>query len=122
MTLWKADYPLLNHIYGLGLAEGCFWYIMKLYNCRADFQSLQKGQKAMFLFGKKKKEVKKEVTLYDKSLYTPVLRCSICTGEQVAGFKDKQTGKFTDVMLIRGEDDLQAFKEQYCVDEIVKEY
>ena len=59
---------------------------------------------------------------YDPEEQEPVIRCSICTGEQVAGFKDKQTGKFTDVMLIRGEDDLQAFKEQYCVDEIVKEY
>lgn len=76
----------------------------------------------MFLFGKKKKAEKKEVTPYDKSLYTAVLRCSICTGEQVAGFKDKHTGKFTDVMLIRSDEDLEAFKEQYCVDELVKEY
>ncbi len=52
----------------------------------------------------------------------PILRCSICTGEQVAGFRDLQTGKFTDIMLIRNEKDLQAFKEQYGVTDITKEF
>lgn len=37
---------------------------------------------------------------YDKEKQKPVIRCSICTGEQVAGFKDIRTGKFTDIMLI----------------------
>lgn len=41
---------------------------------------------------KKKKEQKKS---YDKDNYRPVLHCSICTGEQVAGFKNIHTGKFT---------------------------
>ena len=52
---------------------------------------------------------------YDPSLKRPALRCSICTGEQVAGFKNLSDGKFEEVMLIRNESDLQAFREQYGI-------
>lgn len=47
---------------------------------------------------------------YDPERQQAVLKCSICTGEQVAGFLDRQTGHFTDVMLIRNEKDLGRFK------------
>lgn len=71
----------------------------------------------MFL---RKKKVKKT---YDKTIKRPVLRCSICTGEQVAGFKNMHTGEFEDIMLIRNEQDLEAFKEMYDINTpIVKEY
>jgi hypothetical protein len=69
------------------------------------------------MFGKK--IVKKE---YDRERQKPVIHCSICTGEQVAGFKDMGTGKFDEVMLIKTEKDLQAFKEMYAITEISKEY
>lgn len=59
---------------------------------------------------------------YDKETQKPIIRCSICTGEQVAGFKDLHTGKFTDIMLIRNEKDLQNFKDMYGVTEIGKEF
>ncbi len=62
------------------------------------------------------------VKAYDPATQKPVLRCSICTGEQVAGFKDLSTGRFTDIMLIRNEKDLESFKEQYGVTEIKKEF
>ena len=70
------------------------------------------------MFGKKKK-VKKD---YDRQNQKPVLHCSICTGETVAGFKDLRTGKFEEVMLIRGAGDLAEFKEMYGIEEIGKEY
>ena len=38
----------------------------------------------------KKKIVKKT---YDREHMKPVIRASICTGEEVAGFKDIRTGK-----------------------------
>ena len=41
----------------------------------------------------------------------PVLRCSICTGEQVLCSKDRQTGEMTELMLIRNPSDLFAFCE-----------
>ena len=59
---------------------------------------------------------------YDKEKQKPVIRCSICTGEQVAGFKDVHTGKFTDIMLIRDEKDLEEFKAMYKITEIRKEF
>ena len=52
---------------------------------------------------------------YDETLRTPAIRCSICTGEQSAGFIRKDTGAFEEIMLIRGEDDLQAFRERYGI-------
>lgn len=48
----------------------------------------------------------------------PVLRCSICTGEQTAGYISKDTGKFVDVMLIRNEADLDQFCSEYGVDKM----
>ena len=59
---------------------------------------------------------------YDKENQRPVLRCSICTGEQVAGFKNIHTGKFEEVMLIRNEKELDVFTAMYGFDEVVKEY
>lgn len=71
----------------------------------------------MSLF-KKKIESKK----YDKETKIPVLKCSICNGEQVAGFKNIKTGKFEEVMFIQSEKDLELFKKQYNIDvEITKE-
>ena len=50
-------------------------------------------------------------------------KVSICNGEQVAGFKDIHTGKIEEVMLIKNQADLDAFKKMYEIDgEIEKEY
>ncbi len=66
------------------------------------------------MLGRKKKEA------YDKAVKTPVLRCSICTGETVAGFRDNKTGKFTADMLITTKKDLDKFKEKYGITEEIK--
>lgn len=66
------------------------------------------------MFGRRKKST---VPPYDKEGKIPVLRSSICTGEQVAGFKDPVSGKFDDLMLIRNRGDLEAFLTQYQVEE-----
>lgn len=59
---------------------------------------------------------------YDKENSRPVLKCSICNGEQVAGFKDIHTGKFEEVMLIRSDKDLKEFMETYGIEAVSKEY
>ncbi|MBR2561466.1 MAG: aspartate dehydrogenase [Eubacterium sp.] len=46
-----------------------------------------------------------------------MLRKSICTGETTAGFRDLATGKYTEVMLIRDEKDLQQFMKEYGLTE-----
>ena len=68
---------------------------------------------------------KKKVAVqhYDKENKKPVIKSSICNGEQVAGFKDIRTGKFEEVMLIRRAEDLETFKTMYGIEgEITKEY
>ncbi len=57
---------------------------------------------------------------YDPALQEPVLRCSICNGEQVAGFRDKKTGAFSEVMLIRSPQDLEEFRNQYKIREEIR--
>ena len=52
----------------------------------------------------KKKSIVKS---YDKENKRPVIKASICNGEQVAGFKDIHTGKIEEVMLIRSQADLE---------------
>jgi len=60
---------------------------------------------------------------YDKASMKPVIRASICTGEQVAGFKNIQTGKIEEIMLIKCPEDLENFKKTYRItEEIAKEY
>ena len=72
------------------------------------------------MFGKKKIKVEH----YDRENMRPVIRASICTGEQVAGFKNIHTGKFEDVMLIRDNRDIEEFLRRYDIaaEEVTKEY
>lgn len=62
-----------------------------------------------------RKKVKK--CTYDRENLKPVIRSSICTGEQVAGFRNIHTGKFSEVMLIRDSRDLKEFLEAYGISE-----
>ena len=59
---------------------------------------------------------------YNPDKETPIIRASICNGEQVAGFKDKETGAFHEVMLIRNQQDLSGFMKACGIDHIDKEY
>ena len=60
---------------------------------------------------------------YDHENKKPVIRASICTGEQVAGFRDLHTGVFEEVMLIRDNEDLAAFMDRFGIEgEIEKFY
>ena len=58
---------------------------------------------------------KKEQKTYDPDIQKPVIKVSICNGEQVAGFTNLKTGAFEEVMLIRGEGDLDDFRGQYGI-------
>lgn len=76
----------------------------------------------MQMFKTKKQKKAYDKKIYDSENYRPVLRCSICTGEQVAGFKNVHTGKFEEVALIRNSRELDDFMEQYDISTISKEY
>ena len=60
----------------------------------------------------KRKQMKES---YDRENQRPVIRSSICTGEKVAGFKDIHTGKFTEVMVIRDNRDMDEFTAKYDI-------
>ncbi|MCC8100818.1 MAG: aspartate dehydrogenase [Clostridiales bacterium] len=79
------------------------------------------------MFGRKRTSDKNQLQNlgqkeYDPSVYKPVLKCSICNGEQVAGFKNRETGKFEEVMFIRNEQELAWFLNSYGLETIEKEY
>lgn len=59
---------------------------------------------------------------YEKENWKPILKCSICSGEQVAGFKNLHTGEFREETLICNEEELRAFMHKYGIVDIAKEY
>ena len=66
---------------------------------------------------------KATVLTYDKEKKKPVIKSSICNGEQVACLKDIDTGKIEEVMLIKSMADLDYFKAMYEItEEIEKVY
>ena len=59
----------------------------------------------MGIFGNKKRALPQ----IDKSRGEAILRCSICSGEQVLCFKDSETGEVRDLMLISSPSVLDEF-------------
>lgn len=60
---------------------------------------------------------------YDPEVEEPVIRASICTGEQILGFRNLSTGSFQEVCLLRDQTDLDQFRKDYgIVGEIRKVY
>lgn len=82
---------------------------------------MEKGGIEMFGRKKNQKTLRQEDG-YDKENQIPILKCSICNGERVAGFKNIHTGKFEEVMFIKTDRDLDEFKTKYGVETIGKEY
>ncbi|MCI8691750.1 MAG: aspartate dehydrogenase [Lachnospiraceae bacterium] len=68
----------------------------------------------------RKKQIQKAD--YDRENWRPVLRCSICNGEQVAGFKNIHTGVFREECFILSDSDLEDFKAKYGITDLAKEY
>ena len=75
----------------------------------------------MFLKREKKAEGLEEKS-FDREKQIPVLRCSICNGERVAGFKNIHTGEFREERFIQSASELEDFKQEYGISELPKEY
>lgn len=65
------------------------------------------------MFGRRKKQA---AAPFDRGGRVPVIRSSICTGEQTAGFKDPVSGRFEEMMLLRDDGDFQEFLCRYQVE------
>ena len=63
----------------------------------------------------KKRQPEPELTPFDLTLYEPVIRASICTGERVACMRERSTGKLHELMLIRTDEDLALFRRRYGI-------
>ncbi len=63
-----------------------------------------------------------ETIPFDRENQTAVIKASICTGEKVAGFKDKKTGHFTEVMVLRSEEEKQRFMKLYDITDLPTQY
>ncbi len=71
------------------------------------------------MFGRKTQKIS-----WDRERQKPVIRASICNGEQAAGLKDIHSGKFTEIMLIRDDRDLKEFMKKCDIspEDITKEW
>ena len=92
--------------------KGITWYHYNNWSGEED-------EAAMFGIKRRKNTLKVE---YDPSKQKPVIRCSICTGEQTACLMDLQSGAVTEIMAIQNLSDLQAFQAACGVSEIEKIY
>ena len=67
----------------------------------------------MGLFRKAKREAE---PLFSLEEYEPVIRCSICTGEQVLCMRERASGRLREVQLLRMPSDLDDFCRRYSLD------
>ena len=59
---------------------------------------------------------------FDPVRQEAVIRCSICSGERIAGFMDKEDGHFTEVMVLKTTDDEKRFKRLYGIENVKSVY
>jgi len=74
----------------------------------ARFKQMDKKQNNFFMEGYNFDPLKKR----------PVIRTNLYGGEKVAGFLDKTSGRFEEVMLVRSEKDLKDFCRMYGIKDI----
>ncbi|MCD8147182.1 MAG: aspartate dehydrogenase [Clostridiales bacterium] len=60
---------------------------------------------------------KTEPKTFDRTKKRPVIRASICTGEQTACFQNLETGKLEEIMLLRTPADRAEFLNTYGIRE-----
>lgn len=89
----------------------------------SDYQHVFVHWNRYMWFSKKNKEHNDMNRIeFDPETQYAVIRSSICTGEKVAGFKNKKDGHFVEVMVIRSPEDERRFKEEYNLDSVRTEY
>ena len=64
----------------------------------------------------RKKQQAATAVLFPPEQYEPVLRSSICTGEKTACFRNRDTGKLTEIAVIRSASELAQFGKEYGVE------
>lgn len=101
-------------LWGLCIAGGV---ILAAFLVVFSIEMYQDGRKIPYY----EKDLKEKIPFDPETQYACV-RSSICTGEKVAGFKNKEDGHFIEVMVIRSDGELKRFREIYGITEIRTEY
>lgn len=63
----------------------------------------------------KRNNSSEETTPYDPNTQIPIIKSSVCTGEKIACFQNKETHKLTEIMLIANDQDLANFCHKYQI-------
>ena len=82
---------------------------------KCQFQGRVENGEDTMIWNKKKKNAPVP-SPYPPESFEPVLRSSICTGEATACFRNRETGKLHEIMVINSPKDLTDFAKQYGVD------
>ena len=116
---WYMDSEDMALFKGIVIGSQFLWgiydfYIMNYATVPLDVCSCITNAFAMAAIMKSRKRTR--FPSYDLSEWVPAIRSSVCTGEKTAGMKNRSTGKFSEIILIRSENDLREFSEAYGVD------
>lgn len=57
---------------------------------------------------------------YNPSKEEPFLHANTCNRETVVGFREKDTGKFHEVMMITNDKELEEFKKTYGIKDDIR--
>lgn len=101
-------------LWGLCIAGGG---ILVAFLVLFSIEMYQDGSKTPYY----EKELKEKIPFDPETQYACV-HSSICTGEKVAGFKNKEDGHFTEVMVIHSGEELKRFQKLYGITDIKTEY
>jgi len=127
INLWTVFLPLCTKLHTevafignmMSLDKLHYWFV-KIFISAVLVTILNYVFSKVLIFGKKKGKKGDEGCepgfSYDPAVKKPVLKCSVCNGEQVAGFTVLETGAFEEEGLIRNEKDLADFKNKYGIE------
>ena len=91
--------------------HSCGIFVLFAIEMRQDFGKVPYYQKHL-----------RETIPYDPEKEEAVIRYSICTGEKVAGFRNRENGHFKEVMVLRTPEDEEQFFHIYGIRNVKKEY
>ena len=67
------------------------------------------------------RHLKEDIT-FDPQSQEDVIRVSACTGEKIAGFRSREDGSFTEVMVLRSAEEEKRFMRMYGLNSVRREY
>lgn len=108
---WLLFHQILWYLIALGALSLVAFAVVLSIEMKQDFGKVPYYQK----------HLKSDIP-FDPLTQKAVIKCSIDGKEMMAGFRNKKDGSFTEVMVIRSEEDKKSFASIYSLDKIDIEY